>query len=208
VLFTTDTTATLTNGRFPGEYGSASSLGFLLPLGPEENVGENVGGFMAQGFYGLDVLTLTQSTASKHWRKHKVPTLTSGLGSSSVIHYQTPPDFSDANTFIDNEKENKVLGIANKITRISCHWQTHATRCITANVLQTNKVDAQCDKLATELSWQCFASKVTNFQLPHLYLTYLTCIWHLCWGWPCLSFAEIFGIRKLDTLGYRVALFV
>jgi len=29
-------------------------------------------------------------------------------------------------------------------TRISCRWQTHATRCITANVLQTNSVDAQC----------------------------------------------------------------
>jgi len=27
-----------------------------------------------------------------------------------------------------------------------------ALRCITANVLQTNKVDAQSDKLATELS--------------------------------------------------------
>jgi len=36
---------------------------------------------------------------------------------------------------------------------ISCRWRTRATRCITANVLQT-KVDAQCDKLATELSWQ------------------------------------------------------
>ena len=31
-------------------------------------------------------------------------------------------------------------------------WQTCATRCITANVLQTSSVDAQCDKLATELS--------------------------------------------------------
>ena len=30
--------------------------------------------------------------------------------------------------------------------------QSRATRCITANVLQANKVDAQCDKLATELS--------------------------------------------------------
>jgi len=29
---------------------------------------------------------------------------------------------------------------------------TRATRCITANVLQTNKVDAKWDKLATELS--------------------------------------------------------
>jgi len=26
------------------------------------------------------------------------------------------------------------------------------TRCITANVLQTNKVDAQCDKVVTELA--------------------------------------------------------
>jgi len=26
------------------------------------------------------------------------------------------------------------------------------TRCITANVLQTNKVDVQCDQLATDLS--------------------------------------------------------
>jgi len=36
-------------------------------------------------------------------------------------------------------------------TRISCRWQTHVTRCITKNVLQTNKVDAQCDKLVTTL---------------------------------------------------------
>jgi len=31
-------------------------------------------------------------------------------------------------------------------TSISCRWRTRATRCITANVLQT-KVDAQCDNL-------------------------------------------------------------
>jgi len=36
---------------------------------------------------------------------------------------------------------------------ISCRWRIRATRCITVNVLQT-KVDAQCDKLATELSCQ------------------------------------------------------
>jgi len=38
-------------------------------------------------------------------------------------------------------------------TSISCRWWTHATHCIMVNVLQT-KVDAQCDKLATELNWQ------------------------------------------------------
>jgi len=43
-------------------------------------------------------------------------------------------------------------------------------------------VDAQCDKHATELSWQRFASKVTNFQPPHLHLTYPTCIWRLRYG--------------------------
>ena len=46
-----------------------------------------------------------------------------------------------------------------------------------------------------------------NFQLPQLQLTYHTCIWRLCCGWFRLSFAEIFGNRKLESLGYRVALF-
>ena len=68
-------------------------------------------------------------------------------------------------------------------TRISCcRWQTRATRCITANVLQTSKVDTQCDKLATELSWQRFASKVANFRPPQLHLTYSTCTWRLRCG--------------------------
>jgi len=66
--------------------------------------------------------------------------------------------------------------------------------------------DDQCDKHATELSWQrlpcdgrrfqvtdiaSYSSKIANFNLP-------TCIWRLRWGWRRLSFAEIFfGIRKL-----------
>ena len=56
-------------------------------------------------------------------------------------------------------------------TKISCRWQTRAI------VLQTNNVDAQCDKLATELSRQRLESKVANlssiapiFNLPHLHL--------------------------------------
>jgi len=69
-----------------------------------------------------------------------------------------------------------------------------------ANVLQTNNVDAQCDKLATELSWQRFASKVDNFQLPHLHLAPAL-------EWPRLNFVEIFGVRKLEFLDYRVVLF-
>jgi len=73
-------------------------------------------------------------------------------------------------------------------TRISCRWQTRATRSIMAKVMQTNNVNAQCDKLATELSWQRFSSKVANFQPQHLHLTYLTCIWHFRWGWSLLNF--------------------
>jgi len=53
-----------------------------------------------------------------------------------------------------------------------------------ANMLQTNNMDAQCDKLATEQSWQRFTSKVANFQLLHLHLTYPTCIRRLHWGDP------------------------
>jgi len=74
-----------------------------------------------------------------------------------------------------------MMGSQNLI-RISWRWETRAMRCITANVLQTSKVDAQCDKLATEVSWQCLASTVASLQLLHLHLTYLTCIWRLRLG--------------------------
>jgi len=39
-------------------------------------------------------------------------------------------------------------------------------------------------------------------------LAYPTFIWHIRWGWPRLSFAEIFGNRKLESLGNPTALFV
>jgi len=103
-------------------------------------------------------------------------------------------------------QKNRVIGYC-KSTRIIDRWQTHVMCCITANVLQTNKVDAQCDKLVTELSWQRFASKVTNLQLSHLYLTCPTCIWRLCLAWSQLNFGKIFGTRKPQSPGYRVALF-
>jgi len=84
---------------------------------------------------------------------------------------------------------------------ISYCWRTRTIRCITANVLQRIKVDTQCDKLATKLSWQCFPSKVANFQPLHCP------IWHLRWGTSRLSYANIFGIKKLESPGYQVALF-
>jgi len=36
-------------------------------------------------------------------------------------------------------------------------------------------------------------------QLPQLHVTHTTCIWRLRWRWPRLSFAEIFGSRKLES---------
>ena len=50
-------------------------------------------------------------------------------------------------------------------TSISCRWRTRATRCITANVLQI-KVDAQCNKLATELAVSEEHRFVTDRQKP------------------------------------------
>jgi len=60
-----------------------------------------------------------------------------------------------------------------KQTRNSCRWQTHATCCITANMLQTN-VDTQCDKLATKLIRQhlqqsTFLSYSTLFVESHTF---------------------------------------
>jgi len=63
------------------------------------------------------------------------------------------------------------------LTSFHCCRQTHATNCNMADVLQT-KVDAQCDKLATELKWATLATvdvswrqsrKITDSNLPHLY---------------------------------------
>jgi len=86
------------------------------------------------------------------------------------------------------------------ITSIRCRWQTRAMRCITANMLQT-KIDAVCDKLATELSWQrlqlstfssyselkiCRKSQILTY--PPAYGAPV--------GWPRLSFGEIFGNKK------------
>ena len=45
-----------------------------------------------------------------------------------------------------------------------------------------------------------YLSKVANF-------TYPTCIWRLRRGLPRSNFAEIFGVRKLESLGYPVVFF-
>jgi len=36
---------------------------------------------------------------------------------------------------------------------------------------------------------------------------YSTAIWRPHWGWPLWNFAESFGVRKLESLGYRTALY-
>jgi len=96
-------------------------------------------------------------------------------------------------------------------TSISCRWWTRTVHCIMANVLPT-KVEAQCDKLGTELSCQhtcdgwhfrviaSYLSKVANFNLLHLHLVPPL-------GLPRSSFVAIFSIRKLESLGYHMVLF-
>jgi len=138
------------------------------------------------------------------------------ISSSSSSRFSCSPDWSWLNSytwassFLMAHQHTTGRAVPWKcwhITRLSCRSQTRATCCITANMLQT-KVDAQCDDLATELSWQRFVSTVANLQLLHLHLTYPTCIWRLHWGWPRLSFAEICDNKKLESLGYHVALCV
>jgi len=90
---------------------------------------------------------------------------------------------------------------------ISCSWRTRATRCITANVLQT-KVDAQCDKLATELSWKrlrrsTFSSYSQSFVIANL--TNPTCIWRLRWGDPGPRFEFCRYLRRQKTRVSRLS---
>jgi len=97
---------------------------------------------------------------------------------------------------ISYDTDTHIMWPPSLIARISCRWHTRATRCITPNVLQTKEVDAQFDKLAPELSWQRFASKVGNLQLPHLHLTYPTCISRLYWGCRPFEFCQDFRRQK------------
>jgi len=69
-----------------------------------------------------------------------------------------------------------------KLNNLKNQLKTRVTLCITTNMLQTNKVVADCDKLATKVSFQRFALKVVNFHVLHMHLTCLTCIWHFRWG--------------------------
>jgi len=82
-------------------------------------------------------------------------------------------------------------------------------QCITANILQT-KVDAQwCDKLETELSWHRLRYSMSSYNelfCPKFpVLTYPARIWCLRRGWPRLSFAEIFSIRRVLGLSFVVS---
>jgi len=77
-------------------------------------------------------------------------------------------------------------------------------------MLQT-KVDAQRDKLATEKVDNAgdgrrfrvvasYSSKLANLTYPPTFRASVG-------GDPRLSFAEIFGARKLESMAYRMALF-
>ena len=65
----------------------------------------------------------------------------------------------------------------------------------------THNVETLC------LSCTIFELQRVNFQTSPI-LTYNTCIWCPHSGWPDSNFAETFGIRKLQSLGYCVALFL
>ena len=59
-------------------------------------------------------------------------------------------------------------------------------------------------KRVTELSWQrlrlsdCRRFRDIASCRKSPILTYLTCIWRLRWGWPRLSFTEIFGVGRKE----------
>jgi len=67
-----------------------------------------------------------------------------------------------------------------------------------ANVLQT-KVDAQCDRFATDNTCDGQRFWVAAGSRKSQTLTYPTCIWCLQWGWPGVRFAEIFGTIKVES---------
>jgi len=77
------------------------------------------------------------------------------------------------------------------------NYQLFLMHCITANVLQT-KVDAQCDKLGTELSWQCLRRSIfTSYRELSYLLKFAICnllAWwtkYIIWTSFCSSLLKV-----------------
>jgi len=72
-------------------------------------------------------------------------------------------------------------------------------QCNSTPALQQTSCWCHSRPLTVAAHWKKTARQLT--------LTYLTCMWCLHREWPRLSFDEIFGITKLESPGYRVAVF-
>ena len=94
--------------------------------------------------------------------------------------------------------------------RIGCRWQTHPRDALHRGERAANKIrwtlSVICDR--TKLATLGLRVESRQFHTATAPAFNPTCIWRLRWRWPRLSFAEVFGTRKLkESLGYRVALF-
>jgi len=99
--------------------------------------------------------------------------------------------------------------LPNKLRKLMsmCPYSNNRSQLSQTNVHDAT-VDAQCDKLATQLSWQhlrwlmCHSYKAEKSPI----LTYLTCIWHPHWGWPHLKIHQDlwFQETRIPELSYCV----
>jgi len=62
--------------------------------------------------------------------------------------------------------------------------------------------------LIESMHLSCTIFEIQRVICGNLPTFYPTCIWCPRWGWPCSNFKKIFGVRKLESLGYHLALFV
>ena len=106
--------------------------------------------------------------------------------------------YAHRQTNIQTQWSNTSHPPGGKVTRISGHRQTCVTRCIVLNALQTVKVDTQCNKLATKLSWQSFTSKVAKFAAT-------APAFGASVGVTPFEFCQDFWRQKTRVPGYRVA---
>jgi len=80
-----------------------------------------------------------------------------------------------------------------QLSLMNTHDVLHHGKCA------ENKVDSACDGRRFRVI-ASYWSKVANFSLPHLHLVPSL-------GVTAFEFCQIFSIRKLESLGYHVALF-
>jgi len=106
-------------------------------------------------------------------------------------------------------KSKEVVFIGTRFTRAG--WPIKTSSTFVSNKMKVDgkfgrKKNKLCNYGLYSIRQTCAAVVISAVFTA--ILTHPTCIWRPSRGWHRSNFAEIFGIRKLESLSYRVVLYI